>query len=530
MKTMKYISVLAAIALLTACSKDFLDRDYKNQPTPDRYWKDAKDAEQTITTCYAPIKFNGMYGVTMQYIYHAMDPYVKNEGGDYLKYQSKIFFSDDNRVASIYRTLYSGVNRCNLALEKIPEISMDEQLKNRCLGEAHFLRALYNYYLTTLFYQPPLIKKFLEKFEDYNSATNAPQDTIFAFIIDDLTTAIDLLPMNSEYSAAEMGRATKGAAYALLGKSYMWQHNWQLASDAFKKIIDQEVGSYELIQPKSPMDSLDYVYAYLCNFSMRDLVNGSNVYPSENNRESIFEIQNAETQFDQWQESLDGYGTDGSLYTSYFSLYGWNNIGADTTFLNSFEAPKPETNLSHDPRLYASAYSGDTIRCWNDISDVKKLCGKVAQPTGRIPGSMPIKKYMFPVYCGTNENKSMDPNNWRLIRYSDVLLLYAEARHHLGDDAEAFLKLNEVRSRAGMPDASGDFKTALLKERKFEFCFETSLFSDLVRLHMIENSGSRFIDIHSYIPNFVIGKHEYLPIPRIEIDYMNGTLVQNQNW
>jgi starch-binding outer membrane protein, SusD/RagB family len=531
MKQLYHIAFLLITIVVGSCSKSFLEKEYKNQPNPDDYWKDAKSAEQTITTCYAPIKYNGLYGLTLPFVLHSLDPDVVNEGGDYSRYQKFSFFTDDGRIANIYHALYTGINRCNLALEKIPPIKMDESLKNRFLGEALFLRALYYYHLTTLFYQPPIITKSINNFINSSNFTNASQDSLFGLIISDLNAAIGYLPSNDQYGDGNKGRATKGASYALLGKVYIWQHNWQRASEIFLKIINQETGTYELIQPKLPADSLDYVYAYLCNFSLYDLKNKNNTYPSENNYESIFEVQNASYQSDQWNPLLDGYGTDGSLITDYFSIYGNNGIGAISSFKNKFDYPDSSVHLSHDPRLYASVFQiGDSIRCWPSPPDKKKLCNTVIDSSRLMPASNPIKKYMFPIYCGTLESGNMDPNNWRLIRYADVLLLYAEAQYHLGNLSEAFDKLNQVRRRAGLKDASGDFRNALIKEREIEFCFEASFYLDLIRWHMIMENGSRFINIRDYVPGFIVGKNEYFPIPRIEIDYMKGSLKQNPGW
>jgi starch-binding outer membrane protein, SusD/RagB family len=533
MKTKKYILLILAITLVS-CKKDFLDVEYKNQLSSEGFWTTPDNAWTTLVSCYTPIKFNGLYGNTFQFVFHAMDPNVANEGQDYVPYAYMSFFTNDNRVKGIYQTLYTGLTRCNLALEKFHQCNLDENTLNRYESEVHFLRALYCYYLTTLFYQPPLFTRTLRT-EEYNTLANSPQKSWYNLIKHDLDSAVLFLPPT--VPSSELGRATQGAAYALMGKSYIFQQKWDSAELAFNKLIVEHIGNYELIQPKGT-DSLDFVYAFLCNFTVSPLTAGTNTYPAENNSESVFEIQNAEDGASSWNNLLDGYGCDGSLVTSWYSFYGYYNVGAKQTLIDKFETVSLSAlnPLHHDPRRYATAYSSDTdrIRCY--VNNRLAFCDSTIYPKFKkesLKGGWPFRKYVFPLYpyLFTKDKKS-DPDNWRLIRYSDVLLLCAEAKYHLGKNTEAFDLINQVRGRAGLPDASGDVKQALIHEREIEFALEASWMFDLMRwAQTTDINGSPFIDILTYKPQFKSGKNEYLPIPQYEIDFMTkGHLIQNQGW
>ena len=143
---------------------------------------------------------------------------------------------------------------------------------------------------------------------------------------------------------------------------------------------------------------------------------------------------------------------------------------------------------------------------------------------------------MYPLYPYTQaSNFKTDPNNWRLLTYSDVLLYAAETKYQLSKDAEAIDYINQIRNRAGLPDtnATGDaLKALLIHERDIEKGLEASWMLDLMRWSRTTDiGGSPFIDILAYKPQFKTGKNEYLPIPQYEIDYMTkGHLIQNPGW
>jgi starch-binding outer membrane protein, SusD/RagB family len=556
MKTInfKYGALVIFAAFLYACKKDFVETKNVNDVPSDQFWTKPADAFPTLVPCYSTVKYNGTFGLTMQFVFYGMDPNVVNEGQNYTQYQSMIFFADNANIASIYSQLYAGLVRCDLAIEKIPVCykGVSDQAKldegEVMLGETHFLRAFYSYYITTLFNSPPLVWKTLPA-EKYKTLTNTPQQDWYDTIYKDCRKAMSKLPVS--WDSKNLGRATKGAAIALMAKTFMNNEKWDSAEFYFNKLIVEKVGGYELILPQGT-DSLDFINAYQCNYAMKDLTSSGKTYTSKNNKESIFEAQNTEEGTTWWNLFLDGYGCDGSLVNTYFSIVGYWNIGAADTYIAKFEKVTPSASmpLRRDPRLYASVYlPGDTIRCWyphafcnypidNIIVDpVLGISLSKISKTWNKPGKT-IKKYMYPMYPYTQANNKTDPNNWRLLTYSDVLLYAAETKYQLNKDPEAIVYINEIRNRVGLPDttASGAaLKDLLIHEREVEKGLESSWMLDIMRWARTKDQRTgeiRFADPTKLKgTEFRVNKNEYLPIPQYEIDYMTqGGLSQNTGW
>ena len=411
--------------------------------------------------------------------------------------------------------------------------------RDQYIAQAKCLRGIYAYYLASIYKDPSFYIDADLTADQLINKTNTPQEAIFTQACLDLTEALAVLPSKTEQSNSDIGRVNKATCAAFLGKSYLFRHNWDSASIWFKKIIDQEYGTYKLIMPQGT-DSLDLIYAYMCNFTWTDLNNNGKIYKAENNDESIFEIQNAKNvPANTWNALLPGYGSDGSLFTSWFQLYptGYNNIGVRNTFVAKYDtALSTLSPLQYDARRYASVYWGtnDTVRCSPSRTNLAKyatFCDKPGQAKSGITsqGATALKKYLYPVYpYNASEDKEGDPTNWRLVRYSDILLMYAEAQLQLNNSAEALTRINEVRARAGVAPATGDAKTALMHEREIELGLEGSLMLDVMRWSTTDY-GDKFIDPRTVKSQFIVGKHEYFPIPQSEVDIMVN-LVQHSGW
>jgi len=524
--------------IMSSCTKEFVNVQNKNQIPYDQYWNKPEHAWPTLVAVYAMLKYSGISGVNYFVTFHGMDPVITNEGQGYVTYQNMTFLASDGNVEGIYRHLYSGLNRANIAIEKIPLCGItDTNLLNTYLGEAYFLRAFFSYRLTTLFNAPPLLNRVLDP-DEYKKLGNTPQEQWFDFIKEDCKKAIARLP--EKWDDGNLGRATKGAAWALLGKTYMEDEVWDSAEWAFNKLIVDKVGNYDLIKPQGT-DSIDYVYAYLCNYTLADLKYGSKTYRAENNQESIFEVQNTENDPKMWNMWLNGYGCDGSLYTTYFSIVGYWNIGVAQSFVNEYEkvVPSPTMPLHRDPRLYATVYlSGDTIKCFGSNA---KYCNKTIDETTKLsksawnPPGYSLKKYLFPMYPYATADGKDDPTNIRLITYSEVLLNQAEVKYQLNKDGEALDLINEIRNRVGLPDTTTtDVKSLLLHEYKIEKAAEGKWMVEVMRWARTKDQRTgeaTFVNPVSIKTGFVPGKHEYLPIPQYEIDYMTqGNLQQNPGW
>jgi len=316
---------------------------------------------------------------------------------------------------------------------------------------------------------------------------------------------------------------------------------WDSAEIAFNKLIVEKVGNYSLMTALGT-DSLDYIYAYLCNYSGIDLDNGTKHYMAENNQESIFECQNTLNNSSTWNMFLNGYGCDGSLYTTYFSILGYWNIGVPKTFISKYEkiTPTATVPLHVDPRLHCTAYQpGDTIKCFGffdekycnqDIAAVSRLEKGAFQPAG-----WSLKKYLFPMFAATTANGQNDPTNIRFITYAGILLNQAEVKYQLNKDAEALDLINEIRNRVGLPDTTtSDVLALLLHEIEIEQATEGTWMVNIMRWARTANkrtSAPQFVNPTTYKSAFKSNKNEYLPIPQYEMDYMTeGEMQQNPGW
>ncbi len=379
--------------------------------------------------------------------------------------------------------LYQGVYRANLVIENVakPECVMDATLKQRLIGEAKFLRGYFYFQLVKTFGHVPLITHELKPSEYCQGRATIGE--CWSQIEKDLSEAADVLPEKSAYGAGDMGRATKGAANALLAKACIFQSKWSDAQARALLVIDSK--EYDL-EPS---------YADIFKLS------------HENGIESVFEIQHVEVSTSTYGDENEGQETSiyqGSRNATYFTGWGFNCPTQD--FVNEFEL--------NDPRLKATVvFDKDLIYEGTPVQQ--------KADNGMSPTKMAARKYMLE-YQPQVPEKSNSPANWRALRFADVLLFHAEAANENGDAASALKSLNRVRSRVSMPMVTVTEKSALRQaifhERRVELGLEGHRFFDLVRqgraAQVLANNG------------FVQGRHEYFPLPQLEMDVCDK-LIQN---
>ena len=221
---------------------------------------------------------------------------------------------------------YEGIYRANTVLEYIPPMEINENVKNQVVAEAKFIRAWFFYNLVTIFGDVPKVDRLLSASE-YNLA-RSPKAEIWALIVQDLTEAIPNLPLRSEAPIGDLGRATKGAAQALLVKSYLWQENWSAAQTTAEEIVNS--GEYQLTP----------------NYADIFTTGG------ENNEESVFEIQYMNASGGNWGKNNANEGTFANVFQrarGQFEGYGFNIPTQD--FVDEFFAEGFE-----DPRLVSTVF------------------------------------------------------------------------------------------------------------------------------------------------------------------------------
>lgn len=534
--TKKYIRlVLAVVAILAAgCSKDFLNVENESELSSSSFYKTADDFEKLLLTCYMPMAFPDFYGNSYHVINFAFDDRVLHEQ---INTQNLQIDANNGQAAGIWFALYTGIFRCNLFFENFSDaIQINQDRKAQMFGEAHFLRGLYYYWAGMYFEVPPLLRN---SYVPNTLYPNSTQEEIYDYAEQELREAIEIFEdtQTIEWDDNNVGRATLGAARAFLGKLYLFRQKWTEAAELFKTVMD--MGQYDLLMPAGT-DSLDYVYAYLANFAFMDLpAENGRVYDSENNVESIFEIQfsTAHNEDDRAGRYLPGRRCTGSGITWFNGLGftgGYKNIAIDDAkFPTQFEKPSGHpAGLTIDPRFYAIFWrQGDPL----DFRDDSPLYGQVLKASdlnSSLGTTMGLRKYFYPPHVQPYYYLApyVDPNNWRLMRYADVLLMFAEARYRAtGDanDAEALAALNQVRSRAGLPAIAELSKTAIIHERDIEFAAEHIRYWDLVRWY--QSGWLTLTEIQLYKPYFQ-EKNVCLPIPLGEINKMKGVLKQNPKW
>lgn len=400
------------------------------------------------------------------------------------------FTPDDAAVSGWYTTLYEGIKRTNLVIERTPDIAMDEALKSRLIAEARFIRALTYFKMVRAYGGVPIVTTT-------NPERLLPRNTaaeVYDLIESDLLAAIGALPERSEYPAEDLGRATKGAARGILAKVYLFQQDFANAEKYALEVIN------------SAQYSLDPDYAHVFT---KD---------GEFGPGSIFEIGARPENF---QNGGNQYGNTQGVRANPNRGWGFNRPTWD--LITSFERD--------DPRMDATViFVGETI-------DGITIGGDSSTPDTTYTDASKtqikeIESYNQKVWTpGTGPLESWDANV-RVLRYADILLIAAEALNENGKTQDALRYLNQVRARARgdrtdiLPDVTETDQAALRqliwRERRSELALELHRFFDLVRT----GRAATVLGPLGFQPN----KHEVLPIPQSEIDLSEGTLAQNPGY
>jgi hypothetical protein len=509
---MKKIFFIITIFSLTAisCKKDF-DEPNPNQATIGSFWKTADDAQQGVNAIYS-VFHRGYAGFSRAMYFHGMlksDEGFGSGGDGGLNSLMSFSMTDANfgLTADTWDNLYVGVYRANQVIANVPSIQMDETLKKRLIGEAKFLRGLFYFHLTLYFGRPALI---LEPSQPNIQPANATTEQAWAQVAKDFTEAAADLP--TSYGSADVGRATKGAAYAFLGKTYLQQKKYAEAATAFAWLVTGPGAS---------------IYSLMPNYRDNFLIT------TENNQESVFEIQNARKDDENGDDDINP-GIRMNVGASIAKFYapsgpGFQDGAARRWVVNEFHQEKTANN-QRDPRLEATFLFDSTNIGGPTVTDVY---GQTWASRYGLNNSQVFYRKLLNDHW-RNDERFNSPNNYRMIRYADVLLMYAEALNGQGQTAAAYPFVDRVRERAGLRKLSdvkpglsqAQFLTQLKHERITELSGEAWRFADLARWGDLNPS------LQSRDPefaNFTVGKHELYPIPRRDID-LNPNLTQNPGY
>ncbi len=518
MKNILPILLFSTVLLLTGCQKK-LDITNPNSPNTAIFWKTAADAQGGVNAIYSTYHRVGLCrNEFFMTIIRSDEGYSTSPNATLINNFDRFIITDYNlwEIHTVWEDCYIGINRANQVLDNVPAIEMDDALKQQLLGEAKFFRGFFYYYLAQLWGNVPL--QLHTSLPDDLPPTSPAAD-VWAQAEKDFSEAAAQLPVS--YDANNIGRATRGAAYGMLGKAYMQEHNYQEAVSAFDWFFNGE-----------GKDVYDLVPNYRDNF----------VITSENNIESVFEFQNAVNPTDTHDDDTQPFDQDDLNYgTSIPPFFAPRPVGftdgqARRWVVNEFYKDKTTTG-ERDPRLAASFLYDSTDERGPDFTMVYgrtwTSLGYSSDPNAT-PSTHDVYFRKF-LNDFTDDGESFHSgNNYRYLRFADILLLYAEALNETGQTAQAYQYVDRVRQRAGllplsvtMPGLSQQqFLEQLKHERITELSGEGHRWEDLARWGDL---GPQLASRDEGFSNFVVGKHELLPIPQQDLD-INPNMKQNPGY
>lgn len=497
MKKIFLITVVFLNLLSFSSCDDELKLDNPNTLTTTQYWATESDAQAGINSVYAMFYKDGLWA---RWIYFRLDltsdegysvsPWIELADWTRFNYINYNFWEGNNVT---WRDTYKAIFRCNQVLAYVPKIEFkNEEDKKKILAEAKFLRALHYYYAAILWENIPIV---LEPSTPNDRPEQKNVKEVWAQIEKDLNDAYTDLP--TEWIGEQTGRPDKGAAKAMLAKIYMQQRKWTEAKIALEYLISGAGAKYSLTAN------------YRDNFT--DV--------NENNSESVFEIQ-----FGDQRKGGTDEGPSAAVSSNRSQFFaprsiGWSDGQARFWLVDAFKKEKnKDGNL--DTRLRWTLYYPNLLADFGD-----KTYGKNWEWNNNEAW---FRKGSRDYY--RNNEDYYNQVNYRLIRYADILLRYAEVLNETGNTAGAYQYVDIVRARVNMgalatayPEIGNDktkFLERLKMERVLELAGESVRWEDLKRWGDLDTQVAvdkiklRDPDFN----NFVVGKNQRLPIPQVEVD------------
>ncbi len=471
--------LFVSLSFLSLAGCQVLEKDPESVFSESNFYKSSGDAVSAVNAIYDPLNSPGLYNQIM-WVYQdqatdesewgggrATANQAKNELDRYTFTPATAYFYQT------WSTCYQAINRANTAIEKIPAIPMDEALKTRLVAEAKFMRGFYYLTLVRLFGKVPLVLQSTQSLNNLN-VPRASVEEVYAQIVSDFSEAESVLP--TSYTGTDKGRTTQGAAKAFLTKVYLTRGDWANAAAKAREVMALEAqGIYGL------WDNYADVFA-LAN---------------ENGKESIFEVQ-----------VLGGGFGEGSNMQGYMRPpFDRNGFGDNPVTQSHYNAYAPtDKRRSVNVIMYS------------------------ASSTPAAPASVAYPVYVAKYKDAAATSNGEGSNNFPLLRYADVLLMYAEALNEQGvASAEAYNAVNRIRKRAGLENLTeglgqAQFRDSVLHERRLELAFEGHRWYDLVR------TGKLIEAMKTQNPGIIVEQKHYLfPVPQVERD-ANPLLDQNEGY
>lgn len=538
----KYLLAGILSSSLYSCNEaDFLTEINPNTPVETSFWKTEADVKAALATVYNPIRgaTYGYFGAYegFQNLNTRADDIFATPNDDSESWAITIFNNTPNTGRNNWSDLYKGIQRANVFIYNTENVPMDETVKKEMQGEAYFLRG-YQYFLLAINYGQAVIHTQPTGLTSGDGMKGlSPEADVWAQVEADLKKAKELLPVTRP--ASENGRVTKGAAIAHLGKAYIFQGKYAEGANELKIIMGSPY-TYDLVEN------------FEDNFKS----------DTEFNKESIFELNYDKFGSDggEWTGGEEANSMMGSVLANYFSpegtgVGGWFKMQVSAHLVDEFTIEKRPSGSDSkwDKRIYTTFFFK-----YSDYGDVKpdetwyanvdfdtmwNNCAKreeKGQPTFNdiegVAGRFLFKKLSC-WWCekGATMYSNWDAkiNNYRVMRFAEVLLLHAEACAQTGDITSANADLKRIRERAGLPNKNFGDKEALMKEiehqKLLEFPMEGIRFFDLKRWYNYDQLKALFIAHKKQGAENFQPKHFWLPIPQSEIN-ANSAISQLPSW
>jgi starch-binding outer membrane protein, SusD/RagB family len=484
---MKKITFLAISLLsLTACSK--LDEEPKSYLTTDQFYQNEEQATAAVNGIYRKLYESGqsLYNSLFQIgVEMASDDYIAGPRARNAHVRAISGLTHDasnDRMEQLWKQSYDAINAANIAIDRIDKIGeekLKETARTRLINEAKFLRALNYFNLVRWFGDIPIVlRETTSLTPEALYVEKSPESKVYEQIIQDLKDA-EALPNN--YGASDVGRATSGAAKSLLAKVYLTRKEWQKAADKSKEVIDSKT------------------YVLFDDFA--DVFNVA----TKNGKEHIFSAQ--------FKGNFNYQGNSLASRSAANEVPGINGDYSDA--------------LNKASGLYESFSSNDKRKA---VTFITQMVSPVDNKTYTFEPH--LYKYYDPSVVG---NQSQSSKNLPIIRFAEVLLIYAEASNEVNGapTIDAYRAIDQVRTRAGItkfqdiaPALTADqFRDSVFQERRRELVYEYQRWFDLVR-----RGADYYVKaLKAAGKTLAAPKHLHFPIPQREIN-LNPKLTQNPDW
>jgi starch-binding outer membrane protein, SusD/RagB family len=557
MKTylLKYLLMPGLILLMMACSKEFLETPNNATLSVENFYKTKDDLDKAITAAYSVFKAadlndGNIVGETFCHGHFLIGNANSDDaevGGGIGEAVDLILMSECNSQAdlglasSIWTGLYQGIYRCNLVIENTPnaleEVSIEQKAKY--IAEAKFIRSYCFFHLLRVFGPVPLITEPLGS-EDFYSVSRNPVSEIYHQIEFDLQEAAENLPWAAQFD----GHANRGSAYGLLAKVLLFESSYARNYPGDERFNGLEQKWDEAYAAANAVINSGY---YDLSVDFGDIFHQEGEY----SKESVFEIA--------FMTEGDAYHArnNGNTFAVYYrsrSMGGWGFDLPSQELVDAFE----NGSKSYETGEWVSTGNPSDSSLWQDprMDWTIVFDGEPAwfEPTETMSNGEGLTQY-FTGYCSqkilTPEislpgNFSNFPNNLRLLRYADVILIAAEAAFFNNDEATAIQLVNNVRERArreaSNPDAlppvpgsvTGNNLLSVIKhERRIELAMEGHRYWDLIRWGDAKEELRKYYannTLHNIEDPYTVGINEFQPIPLTEIRNSKGALEQNNGY